>query len=185
MATSLASQPITIREYLNFKAPAGFRDELVNGRIIVSPEPKVVHFQIADNLYGLLKKAAGKKYRAAQRVNLRFPASNSMPSPDLFVIAREEYNRAMQTGTYPEGNRVVLAVEVLSPSNRKRAVQSKVELYREHGIEAWVLDPKQQELQLFRDDQILSLNLKIHKSLKLPPLLGSKTILLARIFDLC
>ena len=79
MATAIASQPVTIREYLKFKSPEGFRDELIYGKIIVSPEPKILHFQIADNLYKLLGKSVSRKFRVAQRVNLRLPALNSMP----------------------------------------------------------------------------------------------------------
>ena len=75
---------------MKFRSPEGFRDELIFGKIIVSPEPKILHFQIADNLYRLLDKTVGKKFRVAQRVNLRLPALNSMPSPDVFVIERDE-----------------------------------------------------------------------------------------------
>lgn len=184
MASALTSHPVTIKEYLKFKAPAGYRDELVYGRIIVSPEPKLLHFHIADNLYELLKKAAGKNYRAAQRVNLRFPQSRSMPSPDVFVIAREEYNSAMKSSTYPDGTRVILVVEVLSPGNRKKAVESKVELYSEHGIEACVVNPKTQEIKIVRDKEIRLLNLSTNKTLTFPSVQGGKAVPLSRVFDL-
>jgi Uma2 family endonuclease len=181
MAATLVSQPITIKEYLKFKAPPGFRDELVYGRIIVSPEPKVLHFQIADNLYELLKRAVGKKYRVAQRINLRFPVSNSMPSPDVFVIERAAYDSALQSNSYPDGTRVVLAVEVLSPSNRKKAVLLKTDLYRANRIEVWVVDPKAREVKIFRDEQVSSID---DGTLSLPIALGGKALPLSRIFDL-
>lgn len=112
----------------------------------MSPEPKVLHFDVADNLYKLLTKAAGKKYRVGQRMNLRFDDVNSMPSPDVFVIELEEWKRARLEDVYPEGSRVCLAVEVLSPSNRKPALQSKINIYTKHGIEAWLVNPKQKEV---------------------------------------
>jgi len=35
-----------------------------------------------------------------------------------------------------------LAVEVLSPSDRKKHIDSKVALYLDSGIEVWVVNPK-------------------------------------------
>ena len=184
MATTLASQPVTIREYLKFKSPEGFRDELIYGKIVVSPEPKILHFQIADNLYKLLGKTVGKKFRVAQRVNLRLPAINSMPSPDVFVIERDEYNSAMQSGSYPDGRRVPLVVEVLSPGNRKKAVQLKLGIYRRHGIEAWVVDPKHREIKVYRGREESTLSADADEMLPLPTALGTRTLPLSKIFDL-
>ncbi len=55
MASALSAPPITIEQYLTFESPEGYRDELINGKIIVSPEAKPLHFDIAENLYELLK----------------------------------------------------------------------------------------------------------------------------------
>jgi len=184
MATSLASRPATVSEYLKFKAPSGYRDELIYGRIIVSPDPKPLHFDIADNIYKLLTSAIGKKFKVAQRVNLRFPRVASMPSPDVFVMAPTAWKKARESGGYPEGAATILAVEVLSPGNRKRAVQSKVDLYCRYGIEAWIVNPKLQEVQIFRDQEVFSLTLKAHKALALSSQLTGKLIPLSRIFDL-
>jgi Uma2 family endonuclease len=184
MASALSSHPVTIKEYLKFKAPAGYRDELVYGRIIVSPEPKPLHFDIADNIYKLLCSAVGKQFKVAQRVNLRFPALASMPSPDVFVTSQEAWKKARASSGYPDGTATILAVEVLSPGNRKKAVESKVELYSEHGIEAWVVNPKTQEIKIVRDKEIRLLNLSTNKTLTLPSGLGGKAVPLSRVFDL-
>ena len=154
MASALSAPPITIEQYLTFESPEGFRDELINGRIVISPEPKVLHFDVADNLYRLLTKAAGKKFRVGQRMNLRFADVNSMPSPDVFVIELAEWKRAREKDVYPEGAKVRLAVEVLSPSNRKPALQSKISIYTAHGIEAWLVDPKAQEVKVYNGGKV-------------------------------
>ncbi len=160
MASAFPVPPITIEQYLTFESPQGFRDELINGKIVMSPEPKALHFDVADNLYKLLTKAAGKKYRVAQRVNLQFPDVNSMPSPDVFVIDLAEWKRARVDEVYPDGSKVLLAVEVLSPSNRKPALLSKINIYTTHGLEAWLVDPKQQEVKLYRGKNIQTFSLK-------------------------
>jgi Uma2 family endonuclease len=69
-------------------------------------------------------------------VNLRFADINSMPSPDVFVIELAEWKRARLEDVYPDGSQVLLAVEVLSPSNRKPTLQSKINIYTRRGIEA-------------------------------------------------
>ena len=172
--------PITIEQYLAFEAPEGFRDELINGRIVVSPEPKALHFDVADNLYHLLTKAAGKRYRVAQRMNLRFPDVNSMPSPDVFVIQMAEWKRVRLRDSYPEGSEVLLAVEVLSPSNRKPALQSKINIYTSHGIEAWLVDPKQQEVKVFTGSKVRTASLKNKSALQW----NAKSLPLSAIFRL-
>jgi hypothetical protein len=104
MATTLASQPITISEYLKFKSPVGYRDELVYDRITLPPEPKPLHYDIADNIYKFLTSSVGKKFKVAQRVNLRFSAATSMPSPDVFIISQEACIDARSLDGYPRGN---------------------------------------------------------------------------------
>jgi Uma2 family endonuclease len=184
MATSPSLQPTTIREYLKFKSPEGFRDELVYGKIIVSPEPKPLHFDIADNIYRLLISAMAKKYKVAQRVNLRFPAATSMPSPDVFVTSRNIWNAARAAGEYPDGKATLLAVEVLSPGNRKKAIKLKVDLYQQNNIEAWVVDPKLQQITVHSDQELPTLKLPTDKTIALPKSLGTKSISLTKIFDL-
>ena len=72
-----------------------------------------------------------------------------MPSPDVFVIDLAEWKRARLEEIYPDGSKVLLAIEVLSPSNRKPALLSKINLYTTHGLEAWLVDPKQQEVKVY------------------------------------
>jgi Uma2 family endonuclease len=180
MASALPIPPITIEQYSTFESPEGFRDELINGRIVMSPEPKVLHFDVADNLYQLLTKAAGKKFRVGQRINLRFPEANSMPSPDVFVIDLAEWKRARNEDVYPDGSQVLLAVEVLSPSNRKPALQSKIDIYTSHGIEAWLVDPKRQEVKVYSGSKVRAAS-QTNKSVLV---WNGKPVLLSAIFRL-
>jgi len=149
-AFPLPLRPITFEQYEEFEAPDGFRDELINGRIVVSPEAKPLHHEIAANVFELLKKAAGRTRYVAQRMNLRFPNVNSMPSPDVFVVNKKEWIRARDASVYPEGSEVLLAVEVISPSNRPKPLAEKVDIYVRHGLEAWVIDPKKQTVVVRR-----------------------------------
>jgi Uma2 family endonuclease len=143
MVSALSAPPITIEQYLTFESPDGYRDELINGRIIVSPEAKPRHSDVADNLCELLKAACNREYhKVGQRMNLRFPDVDSMPSPDVFVMDLAEWQRARSEEIHPDGSKVLLAVEVICPSNRPLPLSEKVAIYVEHGIEAWVVEPK-------------------------------------------
>jgi Uma2 family endonuclease len=174
------STPVTIRKYLNFRAPAGFRDELLYGKIVLSPEPKPLHFDIAENLFELLKALAPKQFKVAQRVNLSFPSVRSMPSPDVFVLPREDWRKARTASGYPEGKSVILAIEILSPSNRKKNIDPKVKLYNHHGIEAWVVNPKTCKItrhttsssSVYEKDQSISLPSRLTQIRKAIPLLS-------------
>ena len=163
MASALFAPPITIEQYLAFESPDGYRDELINGRIIVSPQPKALHFEVA------------------QRLNLRFPDVDSMPSPDVFVIERAEWQRVRTEEVYPDGSKVLLAVEVISPSNRPTPLGEKVAIYAGHGIETWVVEPKKQEVKVHRRGEPL-----ISASLRLQAVLqwNGKAVPLSAIFQL-
>jgi hypothetical protein len=66
-----------------------------------------------------LKFACNKKlHDVGQRMNLRFPEIDSMSSPDVFVMELAEWQRARSEEIYPDDSKVLLAVEVISPSNR-------------------------------------------------------------------
>jgi len=182
MASAISAPPITIEQYLAFESPDGYRDELINGRIILSPEPKALHFDVAENVFELLKAACNKKLqKVAQRMNLRFPEVDSMPSPDVFVVERAEWQRVRTEEVYPDGSKVLLAVEVISPSNRPTPLREKVAIYVGHGIETWVVEPKKQEVKVHRPGEPL-----ISSSLRLQSVLewNGKSVPLSAIFQL-
>jgi Uma2 family endonuclease len=182
MASALPVPPITIEQYLAFESPEGYRDELINGRIIVSPEAKPLHSDVAENLYELLKAACGKKlHKVGQRMNLRFPDVDSMPSPEVYVIDLAEWQRARSGEVYPDGSKVLLAVEVISPSNRPGPLGEKVAIYTQHGIEAWVVDPRKQEVKVHRrGEPVHSASLRLKSVLQW----NGKAVPLSAIFQL-
>ena len=63
----------------------------------------------------------------------------------------------METGSrrerISEGAKVLLAVEVISPSNRPVPLAAKVDIYVKHGLQAWVADPQSQEVKVHRGGQ--------------------------------
>jgi Uma2 family endonuclease len=114
-------------------------------------------------------------------MNLRFPDVHSMPSPDVFVIDLAEWQRARSAEIYPDGAKVLLAVEVISPSNRPAPLAEKVAIYVDHGIETWVVEPKKQEVKVHRrGEPVQSESLHLQSVLRW----NGKEIPLSAIFQL-
>ena len=148
MSSTVKAPPITVQQYLGFQSPPGFRDELINGEIVVSPERKPLHHDVAENVFGLLNAAVGRAFKVGMRINMSMETLNSAPSPDVWIVDREKWRAARAANTYPE-NAPILAVEVVSPSNRKRRVQEKIDLYlAAGGAGVWVVYPKRGEVRV-------------------------------------
>ena len=74
-----------------------------------------------------------------------------MPSPDLMMIDYASWIEA-QTSGYPATTPFLVA-EVVSPSNTKKKVAEKVQVYLEEGIpEVWVIYPKLFSAEVHRRD---------------------------------
>lgn len=184
MSSSVKAPPITVQQYLGFRSPPGYRDELINGEIVVSPEPKPLHHDVAENIFELLKAAVGPVFKTGMRINMTMEALNSAPSPDIWVVDREKWRAARTANTYPE-NAPILAVEVISPSNRKFRVQQKVDLYlATGGAEVWVVYPKRQEISVHSRDQAARTYKISDGAISLPAPLPGKSIAVGDIFQL-
>jgi Uma2 family endonuclease len=141
MATQ--TKPITVEQYEHsFEGYPGLRDELINGRIVVTPQPQPLHQHIQKNIQRLLDKSCeGTPYTVNGDSNIKFPALNSAPSPDAFVVATARWQEAMRADTYLNAPPLI-AVEILSPSQQD--VNEKVDIYLKAGVTAlWVVDPNE------------------------------------------
>jgi Uma2 family endonuclease len=135
----------SIADFLNYKAPEGFRAELISGEIVLSPDPKPLHIDAAEAVARILQAIVSKSgggFVVRQRTNIVMGRDDSMPSPDVFVIDRHRWTEARAANTYPSGS-PQLAVEIMSPSNTQPQIRRKMELYLRNGAAAvWVVYPK-------------------------------------------
>lgn len=148
MATQIVKgPPITVEQYEAFEGFPGLRDELINGEIVLSPQPKPLHQQVAENIHRLLTKLLSDEFVAKQNSNIKLREAHSMPGPDVFVVRRADWKSACESDRYLEGP-PLLAVEVVSQANRKIRVAQKVDLYLSNGVFAvWVCFPKKRLLR--------------------------------------
>lgn len=139
--------PITVEQYLNsFECYPGLRDELINGRIVMTPNAKPLHQHIQRNIQRLLDAACkGSGYIVNGDSNIELTPVD-MPSPDVFVVSWPAWRRAMCEDKYLSV-KPLLAVEILSPG---QDVSDKLAIYLTVRIDAvWVVDPKTRTVTVY------------------------------------
>jgi Uma2 family endonuclease len=146
MAATLptTSRPLvhyTIAELEALELPEnGVRYELVHGQLLVSPLGSLKHQSIAARLTVLL----GAYLHASDLGTIVSPGAvvfgdDSQLEPDLLVVPGH-YGRSATWRDIPSW---WLAIEVLSPSTRKKDLTVKRAAYLEFGVlEIWFVDPR-------------------------------------------
>ncbi len=145
----VVKQLLTLDEFLAQRWPEdGRKRELVRGEVVEVPMPGGPHNWIVGNIYRALFAFADAQQLGAVfgdgegYILSRLPATYY--EPDVSFIADERIPaEGFSGGTWP--NPPDLAVEVVSPSERKREVDDKVQDYLASGTRlVWVLWPDTQ-----------------------------------------
>ena len=132
--------------------------ELIHGVIkLMSPSPRVRHaevsFNIAGNLWTILKKHKGKCKVFSAPFDVRFPKRGEMTDdkidtvvqPDICVIC--DLSKLDERGCCGAPDMIV---EILSPSTSKKDLNEKFDLYEESGVkEYWVVHPNDKAITVF------------------------------------
>ena len=129
----------------------GKRYETVHGELLVTPAPRAWHQAVLTRLLVRLTS-----YLEREPVGYLFPSpadiswsEDTLVQPDLFVVPLED----ARTMDWRVMQRLLLAVEVLSPSTARADRFAKRRLYQEVGVEAyWVVDPDQRAVEVWAPD---------------------------------
>ena len=160
MATQPKPNPITADQYETFAGAPGYRDELINGRIVMTPDAKPLHQHIQKNIQRLLEAACQDSgYIVNGDSNIKLTHID-MPSPDVFVVTASGWLHAMRTGQYLN-EPPLLAVEILSPSQYSTSplptpagpeMVEKIHVYLAAHVEAiWIVDPKNRVVTFYEN----------------------------------
>ena len=118
----------------------GYRYEVIDGERIVTPSPSQLHQQAVVRLAALLLPLCDA-VRARLTIapsDVKFSASDQV-QPDLYVTARPSAGALVTHFT--DIRRLLLAVEVLSPSSAHTDRVTKRMLYQANGVpEYWIVD---------------------------------------------
>lgn len=110
----------------------GQRYEIVDGGLLVSPPPTVLHQAIADRVRRLLRAAAGAAFEVLEGVGVQ--QANGVLIPDVLVA----HTAAVWSGRsllVPAD--LLLAVEIVSPSSATTDRVTKPTLYAAAGVPAY------------------------------------------------
>ena len=133
-AQNISPPPITADQYEAFEGFLGLRDELIDGRIVLSPQPKPLHQQLADNIRKELERCLfGSSYIVNGNSNLDLGDRTWRPAPDLFAVTRAAWVSACHQNRYLS-EPPLLTVEVISPANEDAEVRKKLDFYLSHGV---------------------------------------------------
>ena len=138
-------RPLTYDEVRQFPDD-GYRYELVDGELLVTPSPNRAHQRAVTNLTGLFLRAVPDAMEVVVGPVDWYVRPTTAFVPDLVVVRRD---------ARPDPQRVldppVLAVEVLSPSTRHRDVGLKLRAYEDAGLTwYWIVDPLEPRLTVHR-----------------------------------
>jgi Uma2 family endonuclease len=139
----------------------GRRRELLNGRLVVTPSPLADHQRAAFQLAIRLQPACPEDLEVFFAPFDFRPNDRSSLQPDLLVCRCDDVE--------PDGVRrpLLLAVEILSPSNRATDLVTKRHVYEQAGVSSyWIFEPEEAVLTVlelangryvertFKDDEV-------------------------------
>lgn len=130
----------------------GSRYETVYGELLVSPAPRprhqVVGARILAELFRYLEANPGALALYAP-ADLSFGRDDVLVQPDIFVLRPEDASLT----EWSTVGRLLLAIEILSPSTARHDRFTKRRLYQEIGAdEYWLVDPEGGAIEVWTPD---------------------------------
>ena len=126
-----------------------YRHELIKGELLTMPLPKHEHMRVAANLTIILGQHARSKRLGDVYAEGGFKLESdpdTVLGPDVSFVARDRISLS------PEGYHAGppdLAVEVLSPGDRKGKVEHKLSLWLEFGTRSvWLVNPSRRTVEV-------------------------------------
>lgn len=150
---SVATQPMTLEDYLNFTDGTDNRYELVEGTLIAMPPESDLNNRIASFLYACFLKlgipSAQLSMKAQVAVSGRLATARQ---PDLMVLSEEAaaaLRGAKQRLINYDMPPPALVVEVVSPNQENRDYRHKRTEYAScHIPEYWIVDPQAEKVTI-------------------------------------
>lgn len=151
MSTATTHLPPLTYDDLRQMPQDGNRYELIDGEIVVSPAPSLIHAEIVARLFVLIREfvlkhhGGGRVFTAPVDVRLSPPR---IVEPDIVYVSAER--RSLMADPALIEGAPDLVVEVVSPFNRPYDERVKFRIYAEVGVrEYWLADSERQTLAIF------------------------------------
>ncbi len=128
----------------------GFRYEIIDGSLLVSPPPAIPHLRVTTRLRNLIHDQASREYVVVENAGISMGRRRTYRIPDLCVLRVQAIEG---NGSEIDPSDVVLVVEVLSPDNRGDDLITKRYQYAKAGIpHYWIVDQSKRTLTVLRHD---------------------------------
>ncbi|MGH7481528.1 MAG: Uma2 family endonuclease [Longimicrobiales bacterium] len=176
--------PLTVEEFARLPEEDAYRIELVRGWLVREPQPGARHGRLSARLFQALNDYARATGAGEVLIELGFRLSAdpaTVRGPDVAFLAAARVPREMPVGFW-EGA-PDLAVEVVSPSNRRPDIDAKVRDYLDSGAHAvWVVDPATRTVEIHQPGEAARI-LSAADTLKQPRLLPGFRLPLSDLFE--
>src|SRR5829696_8195768 len=148
MSTTTQTHLMTVEEFMNVDDDY-HRHELIKGELLTVPSPKPVHGRAVANLTMLLLQ-----HVKANRLGVVYTESgyklesdpDTVLGPDVSFVSTERIDET--DDRYYDGP-PDLAIEVLSPGDRRGYVERKLALYLETGTRSdWLVNPRRRTVEV-------------------------------------
>jgi len=137
--------------------PRGYyRAELINGELVTMPLPKLPHARAATRLGGPLVQFVedhdlGEAYIGDVGYQLTWNPDTVL-GPDISFTSKQRLQEMGEVEGYGQGP-PDLAVEVLSPGDRRGKVNKKISQWLGFGAkQLWIVDPKHRTVTIYRSE---------------------------------
>jgi Uma2 family endonuclease len=119
----------------------GLQYELLDGLLLVTPAPVPVHQRASGRLFLLLAAACTPQFEVFFAPLDWRPDTRTSLQPDLLVVAKDKIG--VKNITEP----LALAIEILSPSTRRKDTVLKRSKYEDAAVTSyWIIDPAEPAL---------------------------------------
>jgi Uma2 family endonuclease len=154
----LAKTQIGVEEYLGLVFDDRPEPDYVHGEVVERTLPTPIHGQI-QALLAALFVILSRRVRLVAITELRVQIE-----PRLFrVVDCAVYLKARPKGRYAT-NPAYVAIEIVSPDDRRGRLTERLEDYRRWGVKhVWLVDPQRKRLHEYTEAGLLQ-----HASLRLP-----------------
>ena len=140
----------TYQDYLNLPDD-GKRCEVINGELVMTPAPNIIHQTVLVNLINELKnflnkEKSGKMLCAPTDVKL---SDSNVVQPDIIFISQDNSYiiRENNVDGAPD-----LIIEILSPGTAYYDLIEKKEIYESFEVkEYWIVDPKKRRVEIYKN----------------------------------
>lgn len=141
---------VTREEYLDLKED-GFRYDMIDGVLYMSPSPFFEHNKILSEICRLLRNHffENKRGEAVVETDVYLPDGEDVLRPDISIILKENYGIIKgHIHGVPD-----IVVEILSESTVKRDLGVKADRYLSNGVrEYWICDPDEKSISFWVND---------------------------------